>query len=386
MKKKIISVIILVLVLVNIPSILLETQSVSISSPASYIMFFLLGILLFLHKNNRYPKELKFIAVFTSIYFFVGGIQSSEPPEEIIILYIKFLLFLFGLYICLKYSNIKSIILILMAGGITIILDSLFFRFNDFIGDGYISEYGRYAGFYLNANLAAFVCILGYILVLARSTKLKPLLLLTFTLLGFLTLSRTFIFTWILINLIYGIYNKKHFLYAPLVAILMSFLVSFSSILKLDGNRFNFLDNLLTEGVINNNVLNHDTRQDQWAKYYGFIFDAPFLGNGYNSFKTGRLVNEEQGVHNSFLMLIGEAGFIPFILCIILFIFLLIKSFKIIKKDILPFLLTSIILIQFLVSHNFFDSGIVIFSLVFLIFTLYQFNNNENYNKIKLHV
>lgn len=386
MMKKVISMIILVLVLMNIPSILLETQSVFISSPVSYFMFLSLGILLFLHKNNRYPKELLYVAVFGSIYFFVGGLQFTGPIEELIISYIKFLLFLFGLNICLKYSNINSIILILILGGITIILDSLFFRFNDFIGEGYISEYGRYAGFYLNANLAAFVCLFGYCLVLSKSIKLKPLLLLTFTLLGFLTLSRTFIFTWILINIIYGILNKKHFLYTPFVVILMTFLVFFSTALKLDVNRFNFLDNLLTEGVINKSVLNHDTRQDQWAKYYDHIFDSPFLGNGYNSFKTGKLVNEEQGVHNSFLMLIGEAGFIPFILCFGFFVSLFIKSFKIIKKDILPFLLTSIILIQFLVSHNFFDSGIIIFSIVFLIYRLYQFKNNENFNKIKLYV
>ena len=49
MSKKIISFVVLFLILLNIPSVLLETQSIALSSPVSYFTFFL-----FVYDSTKY--------------------------------------------------------------------------------------------------------------------------------------------------------------------------------------------------------------------------------------------------------------------------------------------------------------------------------------------
>ena len=276
MMKKYISIIVITLVLLNIPSITLRTLSIGISSPISYFTFLLLGILI-ITNNKKYPKNINFFAVIISLYYFIGMLNYDGDLFILLINYIKSLLYVFGLFVCLKHVNMNTLLAILIFGGTTIILDSLFFRFNDFVGDGYISEYGRYAGFYLNPNTAGIICLLGYILFLTRNDKWRVLTIL-FTFFGILTLSRTFILTWIISTIIYLYYNRKDLIYSFLFITLGFFgLLSFSEALKLDSVRFNFLTDLLI-GNVNQEVLNDDSRQAQWAKFYDGIIDAPFFG------------------------------------------------------------------------------------------------------------
>ena len=109
MIKKHIPIIVLALVLLNIPSITLETLSISISSPISYLLFLLLAVLIFL-EDKRYPKEIIFLAVISSLYFFIAAINYNGLISGLIIVYIKFLLYLFGLYTAIKKVNKKKII------------------------------------------------------------------------------------------------------------------------------------------------------------------------------------------------------------------------------------------------------------------------------------
>ena len=139
MYKKIISHIVIILTLLNIPSIVLHTQTIEISSPISYLHFFLCGVLIFSNKT-KLPKQMLFLAGITSLYYFIGAFQNEVSFKILLLEYIKFLFYLFGLSISLQYINQKTIILILLAGAITILLDSLYFRFNDFQGIGYVSK------------------------------------------------------------------------------------------------------------------------------------------------------------------------------------------------------------------------------------------------------
>jgi len=82
-------------------------------------------------------------------------------------------------------------------------------------------------------------------------------------------------------------------------------------------------------------------------------------------------------VHNSFLLILGESGFLPFSLIIALFILLLYRSWTIIRHNIMPFLLIISLIITLMVSHVFFSSGIQIFILVFIIYNLTKKTANK---------
>lgn len=374
MIKKIISFVVLSLTLLNIPTIVLETLSISISSPISYLLFSLLAFLIFTNKI-KYPKTVIILAITASLYFFISALQYNGDYIILILLYIKFLLYLFGLYIAIRKIDQNIIIVLLLLGAITIVLDTLYFRFNDFQGIGYVSKYGRYAGFYLNPNTASMICLFGYALTITKINYWK-LLTIAFTFFGFLTLSRTFIATWFLITTIYLFYNRKYIGKTFLFLIVSAFsLITFSKELNLDTDRFEFLVNLFS-GQINTEVLKDDSRQDQWAKFYDLVVDSPIIGNGFQTFSTSLTDINEQGVHNSFLLIFGESGFLPFLLIITVFLFLFKKCYNLRKKNLTLLLLIVVLFIQFLVSHNFFDTALMLFILLNIIYLL-----NFNYNK-----
>tara|TARA_B110000902_G_C14212579_1_gene551913 strand:- start:173 stop:1306 length:1134 start_codon:yes stop_codon:yes gene_type:complete len=374
MIKKIISFVVLFLTLLNIPTIVLETLSISISSPISYLLFSLLVFLIFTSKI-KYPKTVIILAITASLYFLISALQYNGDYIILIIIYIKFLLYLFGLYIAIRNIDQNIIIVFLLLGAITILLDTLYFRFNDFQGIGYVSQYGRYAGFYLNPNTASMICLFGYAITITKENYWKFISIL-FTFFGFLTLSRTFMATWFLISIIYLFYNRKYIVKSFLFLIVAVFsLITFSEDLKLDARRFEFLVNLFS-GQIDNQVLNDDSRQDQWSKFFDLIIESPIIGNGFQTFSTSLTDKNMQGVHNSFLLIIGESGFLPFLLIIMVFFFLFKKSYNLRKKNLTLLLLMFVLFIQFLVSHNFFDTGLMLFIFLNIIYVL-----DLNYNK-----
>lgn len=368
MIKKIVSVVIVFLTLLNIPSIALETLSKSVSSPLSYFLFILLAYQI-LTNNIKYPKHIIYLGFISISYFLIGALQYNGSFIELVINFIKFSLYVFGLFISLHFINYKTVIIIILAGATTIILDSLFFRFNDFQGIGYVSEYGRYSGFYLNPNVAAVVCSFGYILTITKNNNIK-FLAAVFTFLGFLTLSRSFMGTWVIITSIYLFFNRKYLVKSIIISIIsVIVLVKFSEQLKLDIVRFEFLTNLFQLNI-DQEVLNNDSRSSQWSHFYSAIINSPIIGNGYSTFSTSPNVKGGLGVHNSFLLILGESGFLPFCLILSLFFSLLHCSLTIIHKNITPFLLTISLIITLMVSHVLFSSGIQIFVLVFIIYCL----------------
>ena len=374
MIKKIISFIVLFITLLNIPTIVLETLSISISSPISYLLFSLLAFLIFTNKI-KYPKTVIILAITASLYFFISALQYNGDYIILILIYIKFILYLFGLYIAIRNIDQNIILVFLFLGAVTILLDSLYFRFNDFQGVGYVSQYGRYSGFYLNPNTASMICLIGYALTITKENYWKSLSL-AFSFLGFLTLSRTFMITWFLITLVYLFYNRKYIVKTSLILIVCAFsLITFSKDLNLDADRFGFLLNLFS-GQINNEVLTNDSRQDQWAKFYTMIYESPIIGNGYSSFTTSADGFGDAGVHNAFLLILGESGILPFLLIIILFFFLFKKCYNLRKKNLTFLLLMFVLFTQFLVSHNFFDNGLMLFIFLNIIYLL-NFNNNK---------
>ena len=123
-------------------------------------------------------------------------------------------------------------------------------------------------------------------------------------------------------------------------------------LLNLGGKRFETL-----KAVISNdrpkNKLEDDSRTATWSRFYDNVLDSPFLGNGYGSFQ-GDGINHV-GVHNTYLLIIGESGIIPFIV----FIFIVSKhmklSWKHFKDDETLLYMSITMTLYLLTLHDFFE-------------------------------
>lgn len=362
------------LVILNIPSILLFSTFITLGSILSYFMFFI-GLILILLNNKKYPDNLKILFFISVVYYIFSGFNYLGEFSVFIIEFIKFSVFIFALYTAQQLVGIKTILFFVILGSLTILFDSLIFRFRDIVYDTFINEYGRYAGFYINANSASAVCLFGYSLVLATNYRFRVLLLLFFTLMGILTLSRTFIFAWVILNILFAIKSKKHLKFISLFLLCFPFLLGFFKIFGLREDRFNSLFNFFSYGKLDDLLINNNDRIHLVENYYSYISSSIFFGNGFSSFKSGDLVDKAVGIHNTFLLILGESGIIAFFMFLGFFVYLFIYAFRVKQFTILPLLLTASIFIQFNVSHNFFDMGFRVFMMTFL---LYLLNNNLN--------
>ena len=169
------------------------------------------------------------------------------------------------------------------------------------------------AALYLNPNSAGFICIVGYSLAYAMQKKyLKITAQVVFSFVGLLTFSRTFILIWLLLNvlsLFVDIKNIRVFIIGILVIVA---LLSFSEMFGLSGMHISQLKDVVN-GKANASELNEDSRTDTWAKYYLDISNNPVWGNGVGTLRSDE-ERDLQGVHNSYLLVWGEAGLLAFLI------------------------------------------------------------------------
>lgn len=96
---------------------------------------------------------------------------------------------------------------------------------------------------------------------------------------------------------------------------------------------------------------------------FNLIADHPIIGNGLTSFHAYDIpVNGKHiGVHNTFLLILGEAGFLPFIMYSILIVVLVVKSWKL-KNLSISFLFLSIMIVYIVnvagTGHNGLDDRV----------------------------
>lgn len=315
-------------------------------------------------------KKMFVLKIFIALglgYYLLSGIQFYRGIDTFYFRdFIKFIaLVLFGGEIVKNTSKTELFIFLLIGAG-TVILNAIFFTDN----------YGRYSGFYLDPNAAGFICITGYGLTYGLNQgKLKLFGQFVFSLAGFMTFSRTFIILWVLINLLslkLSLKNLKIFFIGAIVVVL---LISFSAALQLNTVRLNQLKALVTNEKVSTQELNEDSRLDTWARFYNFIYDKPLFGNGFGSFQGGGL--GRIGPHNTFLLLIGEAGIIPFLIFFGLQFYILYYGYlKFMEK---PYLLMMGIgqFLFLLTNHNFFTAYYLIL-IVMWIYGNIKMTKNEN--------
>ena len=164
-------------------------------------------------------------------------VESTKDYINEIIKY--FILIICGAELA-RDTSTKEFIFFLMTGAISILLHAVLFA------DGY----GRYSGFYLNPNGAAFICLIGYCLTFNIERKLlKYILIFIFTFAGAITFSRFFFLMWLLVTLISVIGDKRNVQVLGIGAGAIVLLISVAAILQLNAERFAMLEGLLTDDV-----------------------------------------------------------------------------------------------------------------------------------------
>lgn len=354
---------ILAIILFNAPSfLLLELRQTGLASGISYISFLLLIVYYFFSRKGTLLWP--FILIGATYYLF-SALQPHIPFGVFFIEAIKFFIVIICGNELSRRCNSQELIYFLLIGAASVLIQPVFFP----------SDTGRLSGLYLNPNSAGFVCIVGYSLSYAIQKKyLKLTAQIIFTFVGLLTFSRTFILLWILVNflsLFVSIKNARIFIIGFCV---IAALVAFSETLGLSGSiRMNQLNDAIN-GKAKVNELNDDSRTDTWAQYYFTISNNPIWGSGIGALRSDE-EHDQQGVHNTYLLVWGEAGLLAFIIFASTFISLTYRGVRLIKKHLHLTLLSCSIALYLLTNHNFFNDNIIIF------FCVWSYNAVNSKNK-----
>lgn len=329
-------------------------------------------LLLFYYFMNKKRKIILPFIILGFLYFIISGLILIEGEAKY---FIADLIKYFILIICgaelARDTSIKEFFIILTLGASSILAHALFFQ----------GDFGRYSGFYLDPNGAGFVCAIAYSL----SFKIQPQLLKVIgqflvTFAGLLTFSRTFIILWLLISIISIISNRKNSLNFGLGIGALVLIFAVGSFLKVDTLRFNALGNIFEENNEKSiSVIQKDSRTETWSRYYDIILDNPFFGNGYR--QLSGISKQKQGVHNSYLMVLGESGIFTFLMFTGIYIFMLLKSIPIYKTDEYKLLLSVTLIFLLLTTHNYFDNFFLIFVSIWLFIHITE-NHNEQYGEL----
>ena len=348
----ILKIVILCVLLWGIPSFF--AYDVSIGSKFNVLLYGLLVVYYFLVTKK---KILFIFLLFIVSYFIISATIFVRDPQFYYTDFIKFLILIISGTELARNTELKEFFIILMFGATSILAHAMFFQ------DGY----GRYSGFYLDPNGAGFVCLIGYCISMSINSKfLKLFGQFLFTFAGIITFSRTFMLLWLLVSILAVISNRKNSVNFGLGIGVIIFAFSLASILQLNTVRFSAIEGILGNNASQKNmaVLEEDSRTESWAVYYEMILDNPIFGNGYQ--KLSGLDETKQGVHNSFLMVLGEAGFFPFLLMIGIYVFMLKKSSMFFKSDVHFFLISFSIIGILMTMHNYFSSYLVVFTSLWL--------------------
>ena len=344
----------LVLLLFKLDTFALIAFGSTIGSVLSALFFGGIIVYFFLEEKVKIVWPLVLLGL---CYFFISAINYSGPTQDFIINCIKYFLFIMLIPSLANEAKHNELITILFLGALSILVNAVLFS----------NPYGRYSGFYINPNTAGTVALIGYVFCLSlKNVKLRLLLQFGFIISGIMTLSRYFIILLVLITLLSIVYNKRNLIGAIFGALAMLFVIT-SGDFKLNSDRFKALQSIFSNDV-DTETITKESRDETWALYKKPLLTNLFVGNGYKSFQ-GReydTVGVQVGVHNSYLMVLGEAGILSFLLLAYLYILLIVKSIKHFFKH-PEYLYLSILLFTYLlVSHVYFENYIILFFTIWL--------------------
>jgi len=322
MIRKILKYVILLLFIVNIPLVALNSIGATYGTILSYTSYFLLILYYILFTVGRSPNY--WLLYLGCTYFVISGLQmyiSGDENSWFVGMLKFFVLMLFGNSLFREVTK-KEMVFFLFLGALSVIANGFFIP----------SDYGRASGFYYNANPAGLACLFGYTLTYGLKSKaLRQVLQIFFTIGGIVTFSRTFIIVWVLVNLLSIKKSRKN------IRIFVLGIGVFAT-LFIAGELFN---------------LGGERRSGTWSLFYEDVLDSPILGNGYGSFQGGGLHNV--GVHNTYLLIIGEAGIVPLIVFLIIIAKYMILAWRKFQHDETLLYMSITLSLYLLTLHDFFE-------------------------------
>ncbi|WP_418501164.1 O-antigen ligase family protein [Flagellimonas sp.] len=360
---KILKYTILSLIVLNLPAATLKFGGGGMGSMLSYASLLLMIIYFML--CNKGKANIWMIVIGLS-YYLISAFQYTGDFRTFLTLFLKYFIVVICGYEVIKQTSKKELFYFLIIGALSILIHTLFFT----------SDYGRYSGFYINPNVGGFICIFGYGLTYGlENKKLKLIGQFLFTLMGLLTFSRTFIALWLLLNGLSIFINIKNIRIFLLGALIMSTLFMIDEFIGLNNPRFQQLKAIVSNENVDSRQINEDSRTETWARFYDYILEKPIFGNGYGAFQGGGV--HTLGSHNTYLLVIGESGILPFLIFVSLFLYLLFKGvtlFKIAPNILMQAIAISIFL---LANHNFFNFYYITFLAMWLQYQVIIYNDKQ---------
>lgn len=353
---KILKYILLSITLLNLVSF----SPIALGSTAGSLissMFFVL--IIFYYFINPKPKLVVSFIILGIAYHLIAGLNYSGEIRDFYLDALKYFIFIIGIVYLAKDTKHTELGIFAFIGSMSILINALAFS----------SLYGRYGGFYINPNSAGIICLIAFSLTFnIKNTFLKLGLQLLIVTAGIMTLSRYFIILLVLINIVSIISNKKNSISLVAGTISIVIVLTVSSLFNLNTVRFSAFQSLFGGGEIETKTITENSRNETWALYTDLILDNPVTGVGYNALhgKKNKYIDVGVGVHNTYLMIIGESGIIPFMLIIIIYLSLIFRSLKYLSTN-PEYLSLALVLATFLlVAHNYFDNFLVLFTSIWL--------------------
>ncbi|MEJ1222357.1 O-antigen ligase family protein [Sediminicola sp. 1XM1-17] len=292
-----------------------------------------------------------------TLYFLIGSLSGQAYiPEDIIdylFVIIKYFIIVIGGYEVVKATSKKELILFLLIGALTVFLQ-MFVYYNP-LKDG-----GRYSGFYLNPNALGFICMMGYALSFGVEKKYRTIGQIAFTIIGFLTFSRTFIVVWLFINILSIRVSIKNIRVLAAGVGLFVGLLTYNAFLPKKNPRLEAMSNILEGKSQNTNKLEEDSRTHTWAIYYPALMDKPIFGHGWGAFEGGAMVSV-MGPHNAYIKTMGEGGILTLLIMLALYGFLLKTAWTNFKQHPHLFLMLFALCLFMATNHSYWTNGYILF-------------------------
>ena len=363
---------ILALVLLNVPGFTIVYINGSLASILSYTSYALiLGYVILCNKSGNCKEML----LMGGLYFLTSGLVTQEYMPDthyFLVIIIKYFVIIWGGYEVLKRTSKEELWIFMLIGTFSILG-------NIFLFQNPVADYGRYSGFYLDPNNAGLICLMGFALSFSIKPQWRLFGKLIFTALGLLTFSRTFMITWLFMNLLsikLDVRNAKMLLVGFATVVL---LVTFNEFLPVQNPRLQQLSDFINGESTNQvNGVDEDSREETWARYYDALLENPFFGNGYRSFLGNGVANTKWGVHNTYLLIWGEGGILPLLVFLIFMGKLFLWSWHEFKKKPYTFLMLINLALFLMTNHGFMITDYSLFLLVWIAIQLYSENNETS--------
>ncbi|MGY0392430.1 O-antigen ligase family protein [Bizionia sp. KMM 8389] len=352
---KILKYVILTLALLNTPTFSLEYIGATVGSATNLLLS--ASVLIYFFISEKTKPAFPFI-VLGIVFFSFTAFQYSGDTAEFIKDALRYFVFIVCANEVSKNTSTKELLIFLIIGAISIAVNAIVFP----------DAFGRYSGFYINPNKAGFICLFGFALsYIIKDYKFKLAIQFVCIICGIFTLSRSFILFLVLINLLSLFANKKNVQTLAVGAGALVIILT-ASTLQLNKDRFAALHSLFgNNDEIATQTITEGSRDETWAYFSEIITNNLIMGSGYKTMRGGsNLVSIGYGVHNTFLMALGEAGILAFLILLLIYSSISIQSFRIFKEHQEYLYLTVALIGYLMVSHNFFEKYDVLFISIWL--------------------